>query len=111
MLLGKSGKEDYDKFPHYRATADAESKCIMMATAYTETMLTRAKLEDPEIFAVKGMSKSEMQTHLVHNMCLPYKKLNASVFRNTTASIKEKRYLQEDIRRLSNGGQKFHPYI
>tara|TARA_B110000503_G_C6881850_1_gene303054 strand:+ start:251 stop:445 length:195 start_codon:yes stop_codon:yes gene_type:complete len=64
-----------------------------MAYAYTETMLTRAKVEDPEIFAVKGMSKSEMQAHLVHNMCLPYTKVNASLFRNTTADIKEKRYL------------------
>ena len=47
-------------------------------------MLTRAKLEDPEIFAVRGMSKQEMQANLVHNMCLPYSKYHARIFRDTT---------------------------
>ena len=54
------------------------------AYAYTETMLTRAKLEDPEIFAVRGMSKQEMQANLVHNMCLPYSKYHARIYRDTT---------------------------
>ena len=44
-------------------------------------------------------------------MCLPYTKLSANVFRNTTADINEKRYLKDDIRRLYNGGDKFHPYL
>ena len=57
---GKSGREDYDKYDEFKASSDVARKCMMMATAYTETMLTRAKVEDPEIFAMKGMSKSEM---------------------------------------------------
>ena len=83
----------------------------MYATAYTETMLTRAKAEEPEIFAIKGMSKQEMQVNMVNNMCLPYKKLQNRAFRDTTAKINEKAYLNDDIRRLSNGGDKFHPYF
>ena len=74
-------------------------------------MLTRAKLEDPEVFAMKGMSKAEMQTHLIHNMCLPYKQMHAKVFRDTTAKFTEKNYLNDEIRRLYNDGDKFHPYI
>ena len=60
-------------------------RCLTFATAYTETMLQRALVEDPELFAVKGMNKAEMQVYMVHNMCLPYAKLHAKVFRNTTA--------------------------
>ena len=74
-------------------------------------MLTRAKVEDPEIFAVKGMSKHEMQQHMINNMCLPYAKINANQYRITLAQQKEKAYTQDEIRRLYNGGDKFHPYM
>ena len=61
MVGGKSQKEDFDKSPAFKTTDGLFKKCLIYAAAYTETMLTRAKVEDPEIFAVKGMSKSEMQ--------------------------------------------------
>ena len=32
----------------------------MYAAAYTETMLTRAKAEEPDLFATRGMNKAEM---------------------------------------------------
>ena len=70
MVGGKSEREAFDKYTRFRATDTLHKKCIVYATAYTETMLTRAKVEDPEIFAVKGMSKHEMQQHLINNMCL-----------------------------------------
>ena len=79
--------------------------------AYTETMLTRARAEEPEIFALKGMSKPEMQVHLIHNMCLPYAKFSAHMFRDRTAKINEENYLKDEIRRLANSGDKFHPYV
>ena len=74
-------------------------------------MLNRAAVEDPEVFAVKGVSRQEMHQHLVHNMCLPYKTLHARAFRDQTVKITEKSYLQDEIRRLYNGGDKFHPYM
>ena len=74
-------------------------------------MLSRAKAEDPEVFAVKDMSKDEMQTHLVNNICLPYSKFKVKMFKETTAGIHEKNYLNDEIRRLFNGGDKFHPYF
>ena len=44
-------------------------------------------------------------------MCLEYMKFHSKVTRETQASIKEKNYLDDDIRRLYAGGQKFHPYL
>ena len=43
----------------------------MYASSYTEAMLTRAKAEEPDLFAMRGMQKEEMQSHLINNMCLP----------------------------------------
>lgn len=63
--------------------------------AYTETMLIRAKTEDPEIFAKKGMSKAEMQTHMINNMCLKYNKLHTKMFRERTAAIYDEYYLKD----------------
>ena len=110
-LKGASIKMEYEDDPKFKDAQDLYANCMVYATAYTETMLTRAKAEDPEVFAVKGMSKHEMQTHLVNNMCLPYSKFKAKMFRETTARINEKNYLNDDIRRLYNGGDKFHPYF
>ena len=110
MLKGKSTKEKYLEHPDYRAANRLFESCVTYATAYTETMLTRAKAEEPEIFAIKGMSKQEMQVHMVNNICLPYKKLQNRAFRDTTAKITESNYLKDEVRRLSNGGDKFHPY-
>ena len=58
---GKSQREAFESNIQFQATDGLYKKCMMYATAYTETMLVRAKVEDPEIFAVKGMSKHEMQ--------------------------------------------------
>ena len=57
----KSESIKYKEDPVYSEANDAHTACMIYANAYTETMLTRAKVEDPEIFAMKGMSKSEMQ--------------------------------------------------
>ena len=111
MLKPKSTRMLYEEDPKFNDAQALYANCTVYALAYTETMLTRAKVEDPEIFAVKGMSKEEMQTHLVNNMCLPYSKFKAKMFRETTAKIHEKNYLNDEIRRLYNDGDKFHPYF
>ena len=110
-MKGKSTQDLYKQYPDYIESSTLHTACITYATAYTETMLTRAVVDDPEIFAMRGMSKQEMQAHLVNNMCLQYSKLNARVFRDTTAKIDDKNYLNDDIRKLYNGGDKFHPYF
>ena len=87
QLEGKSITMKYTSYPDFIEANAVHRACIVYATAYTETMLTRAKAEDPEIFAMRGMSKEEMQSHLINNMCLQYSKLQAKVFRETTAKI------------------------
>ena len=110
-LGGKSIQDEYKKNGSWVEANTLYKSCLLYAAAYSETMLTRAKAEDPEIFATKGMSKSEMQMLMVNNMCIPFKKVQVRAFRDATAKITEKKYLNDDIRRLSNGGDKFHPYL
>ena len=69
-LAGRSTSDEYRKHPNYVESTALHKSCITYATAYSETMLTRAQVEDPEIFAMRGMSKQEMQAHLVNNMCI-----------------------------------------
>ena len=104
-------EEKYAADKNWKDAHDLYKMCQTYALAYTEVMLARAKAEEPDIFAIKGMDKGEMQMHLVHNMCLPQAKLNAKLFRERTAALNEEMYLKDDIRRLVNQGDKFHPYL
>jgi len=83
----------------------------MYATAYADTMLQRLSDERPEYFEEKNISREEMMTHLTNNICLPVTKAHSRQFRETTVKIKEKEYTTDAIRRLNNGGDKFHPYL
>ena len=48
------------KITEWKEIDDLHSLCVEYATVYTEGVLKRAKKEDPDVFAVKGMSKHEM---------------------------------------------------
>ena len=74
-------------------------------------MVSRVAKESPEYFDEIGMSRHELEAHLTHNMCLPYSKYFARIKRDTTAAIVEKKFLTDDIRKLANGGDRFHPYL
>jgi hypothetical protein len=84
---------------------------MMYATAYNETMLKRLETEQPDFYAENNLNKRELAAHLTNNMCMPYSKFKAKVFRDRTIEMKEKEHLTDTIRRLYNGGDKFHPYI
>ena len=111
LLDGASRTELYDKDPQWKEAKQLHTMCTMYASAYNETMLKRLEKEKPEFFEENNINKQEMIAHLTNNMCLPYTKFKGKVFRDTTARLKEKEHLQEQIRRLSNGGDRFHPYI
>ena len=85
--------------------------CLLYATAYNETLLKRLEKEKPEFFEENNINKREMVSHLTNNMCLAYTKYKNKVFRDTTAAMKDKEHLTETIRRLNNGGDRFHPYF
>jgi hypothetical protein len=85
--------------------------CMLYASAYYETMVVRLEKEKPEFFEENNIDKHEMMTHLVNNMCLKESKLKSKAYREAVVSIKEREHLSEQIRRLSNGGDRFHPYF
>ena len=110
-MHGKSNRDLYQADPDYRDDFIMYEKCKQYATAYTHILLRRAEVADPEFFAVKGINKDEMEVEMIQGMCLPQAQVKALSFRNTTAKIFEKRYLNDEIRRLYNGGDRFHPYL
>ena len=59
-LLGKSNEMLYNSHPEYQEVSGLHTQCVVYATCYTETMLQRAKVEDPGFFAKKGISKEEL---------------------------------------------------
>ena len=47
----------------------------------------------------------------MNNMCQEAQIIRNAAFVKTRADITERAYVKEDIRRLFNGGQRFHPYF
>lgn len=74
-------------------------------------MLKRLEKDKPEFYEEAGVSKNELVAHLSNNMCLPYQKFKNQLFRKRTVALKDKEHLNDDIRRLYNGGDRFHPYL
>ena len=110
-LNGASVVEAYDKNEEWAQAKQIHNMCSMYAAAYNSTMLNRLQKEKPEFFEENNIDKAEMIVHLTNNMCLPYTKYKNRVFRDTTAKLKETEHLKDQIRRLSNGGDRFHPYL
>ena len=110
-LAGDSKTEMYNKVDSFKSAKEAYDTCLLYATAYNETLLKRLEAERPEFYEENELSKAELVAHLVNNMCLPFAKFRGRVFRDATAQLKEKEHLNDHIRRLTNGGDRFHPYL
>ncbi len=110
-MTGRTARETYHSYTDFKVADDQYRHCFEHATAFTNTLLTRVENEEPEIFQSRGIDRGAMHIKLIKNMCLNEGQMRARVMRETTARINEKRYLNDDIRRLSNDGNKFHPYL
>jgi hypothetical protein len=110
-LEGASINDIYDSNEDFKQAKNMHNLCMLYATAYNETMLQRLEKEKPEFYEENNINKRELVAHLTNNMCLAYTKYKSKVFRDTTAQLKEKEHLNEQIRRLNNGGDRFHPYF
>ena len=111
QVAGKSNGALLRKHQKY-AEADAlQQACMMYALSYSQTMMIRVLEEQPDFFEEKDMNKTEFLAHLQNNMCLGVTKYRNSVFKSTSASIQDEGYTNDKIRRLVNGGDKFHPYL
>ena len=111
LLAGRTVAETYNAYPDFEQSIQMQRMCTMYANAYSETMVTRLLQEQPDFFEDKPWSKAGFITHLSNNVCLPLAKSHSVVFRDTTAKIIEKRHTTDVIRRLNNGGDRFHPYL
>ena len=86
-------------------------RCMLYAQAYTTTMMNRLNNEEPEYFDDKNISKDEFTVHLMSNLCLKQRKNKNAAFVEATAQMNEESHLKDRIRRLNNGGDRFHPYL
>eukprot|EP00356_Strombidium_inclinatum_P011806 CAMPEP_0170491980 /NCGR_PEP_ID=MMETSP0208-20121228/11465_1 /TAXON_ID=197538 /ORGANISM="Strombidium inclinatum, Strain S3" /LENGTH=119 /DNA_ID=CAMNT_0010767645 /DNA_START=30 /DNA_END=389 /DNA_ORIENTATION=+ len=110
-LKGAYMGHELGQFKEYSRAYAALSECEGYASAYADAMLEKAKDEDNDLYADRGLSHDEMVEHLVNTMCLPYRKAHASQFRQSKADQMSKHYLNDTIRRAINGGDKFNPYM
>ena len=74
-------------------------------------MVHRVLEEQPDFLEEKETTMEEFTAHLENNLCLGVNKHKAAMFKDTTARIAEDGFLNEKIRKLANGGDKFHPYL
>jgi HipA-like protein len=74
-------------------------------------MIMRIEKEDPNFFDDKDYTRAEIIAKVSHNMCLQISQFRSKVFQNTVTDMLDKDHTKEEIRRLVNGGQRFHPYF
>ena len=111
QVSGHSNGEAYKKYSDYKDADAMRTACMLYAGSYSAIMLHRVEEEQPDFFENQSMTKDEFAAHLQNNICLNISKYRSAVFKNTTAKIQEEGYLNDKIRRLANGGDKFHPYL
>ena len=74
-------------------------------------MMYRVLEEEPDFLETREITKQEFLAHLQNNLCLGASKYRSSVMKDTSAKVFENYYVNDKIRRLTNGGDKFHPYL
>ena len=111
QMLGATNKEKLADDEKYTEVAIKHRQCLLHANAYAMTMLYRIEEEKPEIYEEKGMNRSELAAHLANNLCLGQSKQHAVAMREHVANRNANDTLKDDIRRLYNGGHRYHPYL
>ena len=99
------------KYGRYQDAEVLMRNCMLYAQSYSQTMLNRVVEEQPDFFEEKEMTRSEFAAHLSNNLCLGVSKYRNSVFKTTSAQVQDDGYTNDKIRRLVNGGDRFHPYL
>ena len=110
-MMGASNKEKMTSYPSYKNATDVYNNCMLYARSYAAAMVQRVVEEEPDFFEEKGTTREEFTAHLENNMCLGASKYRAAVVKDTQAKILDDHYTTDQVRRLVNGGQKFHPYF
>ena len=110
-ISGTSNAEKFNRYQEYKDANAAYRNCQLYATSYAAVMMQRTITEEPDFLEERGTTKEEFLAHIQNNLCLGLTKYRSSVFKQTAANIQEDGYVNDKVRRLVNGGDKFHPYI
>jgi hypothetical protein len=73
-------------------------------------LLEKLKEKKPELYESYGASDAEMATHMSRIACLSVLKHQSKITREISVSLRDKKHLTEEIRKLYNQGDTFHPY-
>lgn len=110
-LAGYSNKQKFNKYPEFTDAQQLSNTCYIYAQAYTSTMMMRLEKEEPDFFEDKDYTRGEMSSKIIHNLCIDVNQYRTKKFQESITDMADKQHTTDDIRRLVNGGQKFHPYF
>ena len=108
---GASEQERYESVPGFKEINAMHAMCTLYAQSYSLVMMKRIKAENENFFEEAGIPENELIAHLTNNMCLPYTKLKSQAYRSATATLKDRQHIKDEIRKLYNDGDTFHPYF
>ena len=111
QVAGQSNGKLLDSYPNYKDAKVVADQCHVFAKSYALTMVQRVLEEQPDFLEEKQTTFEEFTAHLQNNLCLGAIKHKSAMFKETSAQIAEDGFLNDKIRRLTNGGDKFHPYL
>ena len=106
-----SQKEQYAKHQPTNKHNKAMGECLKMAHNYFTTMRKRVEEEQPDYFEEKGTDLGKFETKFITEVCYEQIATWDQAYRNRDVEIESKGYLNDTIRKLVNGGDKFHPYL
>jgi hypothetical protein len=110
-VSGESNMETFKPYKDYQIKEQTMKACMVYARAYVETAMNRLADADPDFLRNNDISQRELELQLTNNICQEAQIIRNAAFVKTQADIVERKYVKEDIRRLINGGQRFHPYF
>ena len=71
----------------------------------------RVEQDNPTYFEDNSIEKGTLMANMAMNVCHNFSKYRSTAFREAMTKNTEKSYLTDDIRRIYNGGDRFHPYL
>ena len=74
-------------------------------------MKRRLEEEQPDYFEERGVDEPVFRRNFVREVCYENEKVYAVLAKKRIYDALAKQKLTEQIRKLNNGGDKFHPYL
>ena len=74
-------------------------------------MKRRLVEEQPDYFEERGVDEGTFRKGFIREVCYENEKAYAVLAKKRIFDVNAKQRLTDQIRRLNNGGDKFHPYL